>query len=269
MLRILYEKRRESKILAFERGKRGYMKTLLLISFLATTLLADAPRVLKREFLSDQPPLASDKPDDENARVIRRVYRKIEQPETAIAKQSGFGVFIGGGADFVYRKREIEIKTKNNGDVIKVGKRLESANGANYTINDDSDEIAPSVEIGFLGGERFYYGAKLDLLEDFFEVSAFGGAKFEQASIASFVPFLQAAIGAGYEDFHSGVEPNNLSLSARIGCERSFLSENLTLNLSVFYRYRFWQKLEKHYGDEYWRDREIGGGIGARYAFSL
>ncbi|MDR0664689.1 MAG: hypothetical protein LBF86_04110 [Helicobacteraceae bacterium] len=244
------------------------IRALLFISlFTQTLLLADAPRVIKREYVSDRPPTLGDKPTDENLRVIRRVYSKIDQNQTKA--ESRYGIFVGVGADFVYRKRDVEIKTKNNGDIVKVGSRFETANGATYKTDEDSDELAYNIELGFFGGKELYYGAKLGILEDFVEISAFGGVRFKETAIASFVPYAQAAIGAGYEDFQSGAEPNNLSVLVSAGVERSIISDNLFVSASIFCRYRLWQKLEKHYGDEYWKDREIGGGIGARYAFNL
>ncbi|MDR1450861.1 MAG: hypothetical protein LBI57_00790 [Helicobacteraceae bacterium] len=244
------------------------IRALLFISLLAPAIASDAPRVLKRTYISAEPPSASDKPADENFRVIRRVYRRIDQNESVtIAPKNDYFFFAGASVDYFSRNRKIEIKTKNNGDVVKVGSRYVRADGSNYSMDKRSDDGAANAEFGFLSAETIYYGAKLGLLDDFAELSAFAGVPFESAAIADFVPFAQISIGAGYDDFDDGIKPDNLSLSAGAGAERALIGDRLHLRVLVFYRYRFWRTLEKHYGDEYWRDGETGASVGLRYKF--
>ncbi|MDR2638337.1 MAG: hypothetical protein LBC09_00695 [Helicobacteraceae bacterium] len=240
-------------------------QTIIVIALLAQSLAAE-PRVLKREYIA-APPNAYEKPDDENARVIRRIYRKIDQNDSGAIAPKGGGFFAGASFDYFSRDRKIEVKTNNGGDIVKIGSRYARANGATYSTDERQNEGAANAEIGFLGGETLYYGAKLGLLDDFAEFSVFGGASFKDASFAECVPFLQTAFGVGYEDFEGGIAPDNLSLSVGAGLERAVISDRLSLRLAVFYRYRVWHKLEKRYGDEYWKDGETGASLGFRYIF--
>ncbi|MDR2033266.1 MAG: hypothetical protein LBP89_01355 [Helicobacteraceae bacterium] len=242
------------------------IRAVLLVSLLFEALVANEGRIIRREYQSATPPSASQKPSDPNALVIRRVYRRIDQ--NAIDGEKSFNLFAGASFDVFRRDRKIEIKTKNNGDLIKVGSRYETANGDSHSFSEKSDETAPNIEIGLLGGGDIYYGGRLGMIDDFAELSAFAGVRFQNASIASFTPYLQAAAGAGYEDFKDGIAPDNLSLSIGAGVERTLIGESLSVSLCVFYRHRFWQRLEKRYGDEYWRDGETGASVGVRYAFN-
>jgi hypothetical protein len=242
------------------------MKKIFIIFISLQALFAAPPR----SYLTSEPPAIDVKPADSATRVVRRVYTRIDLNDSAAPEaKSARGAFAGLSVDLFRRDRKIEIKSKNNGDTIKVGSRYETANGATYKMSEEESQAAPNIEFGFLGGENFYYGAKIGLLDDFAEIAAFAGVKFNDAKIGGFSPFLQGAIGAGYVDLDDSLAPDNFSVTIGAGAQRPIVNDNLSVYLGVFYRYRFWRTLEKRYGDEYWRDNETGASVGVRYVFGL
>lgn len=267
---------------------------LLLTALTALSVSAAEPegqRVIKRQVYT-QPPVGV---DEGKVRVIRRIYRKVDesaQPEpqpkeetqaidpakaweppaqtpkavAPVEETKKYRYFVGAGFGFVQRERSIVIDSKNNGDTLDLGGRQVTADGTSYSVTQDESESAPELEMGFYGGTWDYFGGKMTLYQDFAELSAFAGMRFHRVKMGSFTPYLQGMAGIGYDGV-DGALPDNLTLGLAAGVEKALSGDYLTLNLALSYQHRFWQKLEMEYGDEYWRDSEVGIRGGVRYAF--
>lgn len=260
---------------------------LLLTLALALPVFAAEPagqRVIKREVYTQPPPGV----EQGQMRVIRRTYRTVDPKEAEAAKetgaaqtlplqapaapaaaaqtQSGYRYFVGAGLGFIQRERTVVLDSKNSGDTLNLGGRQVVADGTSYSLTQDKSETTPELEVGFYGGDWDYLGGKMTLYGDFVELSAFAGMRFHRVKVMGSTPYLQGMAGIGYDGI-SGILPDNLTLGLAAGIERALSGDYLTLNAALSYQHRFWQKLEMSYGDEYWRDSEVGLRLGVRYAF--
>lgn len=248
------------------------MRLLILIISLLSVGLHAAEPPKSRTYTTSTPPTAQ-MPHDPNAKTTYRIYRKIDDPNESengdlreAAAREPYRYFVGVGAQIVKRDRKITIASYNNKDKIDIGGDLYPANGRTYHYAKRENGAAALLEAGFVSTQPYYYGLRFSLFDDFATLGATVGASFERVSIAAFTPFVEIGGGVGYENL-DGAKPDHLTVGIEAGLEKTVVGDYLLLRLSALYNYRYWQTLEEHYGNEYWRDHELGASLRLRYLF--
>lgn len=219
-----------------------------------------------RNVITTPPPEAT----KEGYKVIKRVYRVVETNSSATKEEKitkpKYNYFVGIGAGIISRERSVVVESKNSGDTIDLNGRRVVADGTNYSMTKSENEAVPEVEVGISSTDLIFYGAKVTLYKDFTELALFSGARFKNASLWDFTPYLQGVAGIGYDKAKT-ITPDNLTVGVFGGVEKFIKDDFLSINILLSYQHRYWQKIEMSYGDEYWRDNEIGAKIAVRYAF--
>lgn len=238
------------------------MRYIVFLILFVGLLFANTKTQITRDLITTPPPEAS----RSGYKVIKRVYRVVENNTTEPEKEQSKRFFVGAGAGFSVVDRSIVIDSENSGAIIELDGKDVVADGSNYSMTQTKRYAVPSLEIGFNKTDILFYGTKLGIYKDFTELSVFGGARFENVAFYGFTPMMQVQGGIGYKKI-KGAAPDNLTVAVIGGAEKFIKGNYLSIGTFLSYKHRYWQKIKMNYGTEYWRDNEIGASVVARYLF--